>query len=160
MTDDDLNDLENELRRLRPRAVSPRLLASLTADLDTAAPVAPFRSAEAGAMPIGDWIRWALPIAAAFVFGILAARFPQGVDESGTTGCPSRCGRQRGRCARPTSPCRPRRYVYGSRDEGVVILDDGTTARRLSKTMLIRSRGGIRGPMRPCGGPCRARRSG
>lgn len=33
-------------------------------------------------MPIGDWIRWALPIAAAFVFGILAARFPQGVDES------------------------------------------------------------------------------
>ena len=59
MTDDDLNDLENELRRLRPRAVSPRLLASLTADLDAAAPVIPFRPAEAGVMPIGDWIRWA-----------------------------------------------------------------------------------------------------
>ena len=131
MTDDDLNDLENELRRLRPRAVSPRLLASLTADLDTAAPVAPFRSAEAGAMPIGDWIRWALPIAAAFVFGILAARFPQGVDESSRPAAlPGAAVASDGPAYKPVSS---ETYVYGSRDDGLVILDDGTTARRLSR---------------------------
>jgi hypothetical protein len=131
MTDDDLNDLENELRRLRPRAVSPRLLASLTADLDAAAPVTPFRPAEAGVMPIGDWIRWALPIAAAFVFGVLAARFPQGVDNDRHPG--ANAGEVVSVDDAPAyKPVSAEKVVYGARDEGVVILDDGTTARRLS----------------------------
>jgi hypothetical protein len=30
-------------------------------------------------------------------------------------------------------PVSSEKYVYGSRDDGLVILDDGTTARRLSR---------------------------
>ncbi|MBL9206246.1 MAG: hypothetical protein JNN01_14240 [Opitutaceae bacterium] len=140
MTDNEFTDLENELRRLRPRAVAPRLMASLAADLETSMPATPERvvavdHVEQGAMPIGDWIRWVLPIAAAFVFGVLAARFPHGANEATAPG-PRVTVTDSSLEPATYKPVLAEKFDYGPRDDGLVTLNDGTTARRLSNQYL------------------------
>jgi len=118
--DDDFQQLEVELKRLRPAAPTPALLARLERAL-----AAPSRRAAAG------WWFWAaaaLPVAAALAVMItFAARGARG-------GAPRSVG-QPAVGATPLAqsafkPVAAENLLYAAHDEGLVTLADGTAARR------------------------------
>ncbi len=118
--DDDLQQLEAELKRLRPAAPTRTLLARL--DRELAAPTAaiPVRRAT----PL--WWFWAgaLPSAAAFALMIaLASRHqpPTIAVASPSTAVDAPVA---------FKPVAAENVLYAAQDEGLVTLDDGTTARR------------------------------
>jgi hypothetical protein len=114
--DDDFKQLEAELKRLRPAAASKILETRIARDLATAAK--PARRASV------HWL-WsaALPIAAALA---IVALLPK----SGT-GVPPVVRSTHGQDARATlKPVTAENVLYSAQDEGLVTLDDGTTARR------------------------------
>jgi len=133
MNDDEIIELEHELRRLRPRAASAQLFHGIRDSLERdEAAVAAMRTD--AVLHISDWVRWGLPLAAAFVFGVLAARFPQ---------APIEVGRPESRPALPVEdagslyrPVRADNLVFEARDAGLVTLPDGTQARQVSNRYL------------------------
>ncbi len=111
--DDELKDLEAELRRLRPAPVTDRLWARLEGELATAAPPP--------AAP-ADW-RWlwsfALPAAAAAALMVWQPGRPAPARGTGAV--------LAGGALRPVAA---ENLLVRARDEGLVTLDDGTPARR------------------------------
>jgi len=124
--DDDFQNLEAELKRLRPAAPPPKMLARLEAELAPAAlPVAIARRGSRA------WWLWAgvLPIAAGLVVALVVATrrtpVPVGVRPL-TVNLPM---------AAPATeavfkPVAAENVLYAVSDEGLVTLDDGTSARR------------------------------
>jgi anti-sigma-K factor RskA len=126
--DDELKQLENELRRLTPAAPSPELLARIDRDLAVSAleagPAADALRKRAGFGPWWWWIAGALPAAAAVAF--LLARRPTVSDVSaGTTEAPGATAEQTA-----LKPVAAENLLVAAQDEGLVTLDDGTPARR------------------------------
>ena len=119
--DDELLQLEAELKRLRPAAPSRELLTRLGAELAPArAPVV--------RRPSPNWWLWAgglaLPAAAAIALLI-------GYDVRRAAPLPDVKAPEIAAMA-PTvfKPIAAENVLYSARDEGVVTLDDGTAARR------------------------------
>lgn len=116
--DDDLNQFEAELKRLRPLAPTPRLATRIEGEL------APRRARGASV----HWL-WsaALPIAAALaVLALAPGRRPtESIKTAATLAADA---------TRPTEsmlkPVTAENLLYAAQDEGLVTLDDGTTARR------------------------------
>lgn len=120
--DDDLNNLEAELKRLRAAPPSRVLLERVGRDLAPATqaqPLAPLR-----------WVWFAvLPAAAAFVVVFVQySRRSVDVDSPGrvvvtaSAGLPS--------ADTPLKPVAAENVLVSARDEGLVTLEDGTSARR------------------------------
>jgi hypothetical protein len=108
--DDDLDNLEAELMRLRPRALRPRFASRVDGDLGRPSPIS------------GVWIWVSVPAAALFAAAALFWGHP-----SATPAAPM-----------PASvadaafkPVGIRDILVNSRDEGYVVLADGRTARRM-----------------------------
>lgn len=111
MDNDDLA-LESELKALRPRGPSARLLARLDRPLR-----ADLRPPPPGpAFDVARWLGWAA--AAAFVAGFTSLAFhpPPTHPPQADAGYPA--------------PARVENVVLAAADEGFVTLDDGTPARR------------------------------
>ena len=110
---DELEQLEAELRQLRPAAPSPALLARLEREL-----AAPCRRVVRG------WWLWAaaLPVAAAVAVMITLAVRRDRDRVSPALGQPV--------VAAPFKPVAAENFLYDARDEGLVTLADGTAARR------------------------------
>ena len=87
--DESLQDLENELKRLRPRDPSARLLSRLEAELATPARASvDSPAATADGLLLWPWLNWRIAAAAAAVvaFATVAITSRQSLDrESGTT---------------------------------------------------------------------------
>ena len=117
--DDELEQLEAELRRLRPAMPSPALLAQLEREL-----AVPRRRAARG------WWPWAavLPVVAALAVMIIlsARRDRDGV--SRPSGQPVVAAPTA--TSAPFKPIAAENLLYAARDEGLVTLADGTAARR------------------------------
>mgnify|MGYP000875158825 CR=1 FL=1 len=104
---EELTQLEAELRRLRPAPVSPALQRRIAADLSGA-----------GAVPAPRLWSWlAVPAAAG-----LAAVLAQVAESRLAPAAATADGAFR--------PVAAEKLLVSARDEGVVTLDDGTTARR------------------------------
>jgi len=133
MNDDEIIELEHELRRLRPRAASARLVDEIRSTLDRDESAIPLMRTDP-VFRLSDWVRWGLPLAAAFIFGVLAARFPQ---------VPIDAGLSDSKPALPVDDAGPHyrpvlaeNLVFEARDAGLVTLPDGTQARRVSSRYL------------------------
>lgn len=113
--DDELQQLEAELKRLRPVAPSRELWQRIGQELTP-----PAQARQGG---VGAWV-WltALPVAAALiVFLALTTR------RSAPTSTESPAA---GVSPALLKPVAAQNLLYAARDEGLVVLDDGTTARR------------------------------
>lgn len=112
--DDFLPELEAELRRMVPRAPRPQVEARLAAELKRRPARAEVR-----------YVWWALPIAAALA--LLAARWspPTAMDERTVPGERFSSSDARFR------PVAAENLLVSSKDEGVVVLADGTPARQV-----------------------------
>lgn len=118
--DDDLQQLEAELKRLQPSGPRPRLQAALREALTP-------RSSRA--MPARAWWPAALPVAATIA---VAALWPE-VDSPRRTASAAEApppGPAHAPSATALQPVAVENLLYAARDEGLVTLDDGTTARR------------------------------
>jgi hypothetical protein len=119
--DDELQQLEAELTRLRPAAPSAHLRARLDRALALAAPVRP-------AAPL--WWLWsgALPAAAALALMVMwggrhdAGAGPRAASAPGTVGMTV--------AAPAFKPVAAENVLYASGDDGIITLADGTAARR------------------------------
>lgn len=124
--DDDFKNLEAELKRLRPAAPSRDLLARLEAELaPSAAPVAIVRRGSRA------WWLWAgaLPFAAGLVVAwAIATRWPSapGSDRPLAANSPVPAPATEA----VFKPVAAENVLYAVSDEGLVTLDDGTSARR------------------------------
>lgn len=114
--DDELTDLEAELRQLRPAPPSPALRARVQREL----------AAVPAARPRARWDWWwiALP-AAATVLIVLNLKLQTPSEKSGE---PSPAAQVAGRAS--LKPVAAENVLYAADDEGLVTLDDGTPARR------------------------------
>ena len=115
--DDDLQSLEAELNRLRPVAPSRSVERAIARDLTESA---------RRRRGIGPWL-WAaaLPAAAAIAIVAIIAKKPV---ETGFAKTESARSATDG--AATFKPVAAENVLYAARDEGLVTLDDGTTARR------------------------------
>lgn len=123
--DDELCCLETELKRLRPRAASPDLLARLEGELSV-----PVGRAPVAAFPWRGALAWAAAIAVMAAVGLNWQRkaIPAPVSVPAVS------------VASPAAPSPPaadyepvtaERTIYAAADEGVVTLADGTAAHRV-----------------------------
>jgi hypothetical protein len=121
---DDFSELEAELKNLRPRALSPELLARVEREL-TSAQAAPVRRAYTSATTWRSW-KWAVwSAAAAAAVGVAFFR-PTAASRPGAAPALA--------VTVPADiykPVRADNVLYGTRDEGGVTLADGTLARRV-----------------------------
>ncbi len=137
--DDELSQLEAELKRLRPAAPTRDFLARIECELSTpsAAPVA----APVVRRPAPLWWLWAavLPAAAALaVIGTVAVRHRLPSVAKAATASPTLATVAPSPDTPPTSresaaafkPVAAENVLYAAQDEGLVTLDDGTPARR------------------------------
>ncbi|HRE82181.1 MAG TPA: hypothetical protein PLN52_14125 [Opitutaceae bacterium] len=135
--DDDFSDLERELKQLRLREPSAGFLERIEQALDADLANAP-RHYE---VHWGGWITAGLPIAAAVVFGFLAAQAPtqrqqarDGTREAIVAGdvssSPETFTAERRTQPSLYKPVAVEQWDYGAHDEGIVTLPDGTTARQ------------------------------
>jgi len=138
MNDEDFSDLENELRSLRPKGPSSRLLAEIERELGATSCVAlPFAAPRDRSSGLSVWERYAplaMPVAAAVVFGLLAARFP-GRSGTARTATPRADSADVSQAVgvEPLASYKPvsaETGAYASLDEGLVILADGSSARQ------------------------------
>jgi hypothetical protein len=119
--DNDLNELEAELKRLQPARVPDRLVARIGRELATSQP-AQARGARV------SWIWWSgLPAAAA-----VALLFTHFFSTPAATPGPAAIGMKASMPAASAAlkPVAAENLLLSARDEGLVTLDDGTTARR------------------------------
>ena len=133
--DDELPQLEAELKRLRPVAPSREVLARLGRELGPARPepaggelAESVGRARVAHRPSPGWWLWAgaLPAAAALtllVAFVVRRGFPVASSPTAAAELP---------VAEPAAfqPVAAENVLYSARDEGLVTLDDGTTARR------------------------------
>ncbi|MBI5691917.1 MAG: hypothetical protein HZC55_17690 [Verrucomicrobia bacterium] len=124
--DDELRSLEEELRALRPAPVPTALVERVRRELAPATPQRPALAKGKGPM------RWAvlLPMAAALAVGVFSWRL---LKPSHPVPAPVVAGRGVAPDASAVEAFKPvaaRNVLYGADDEGLVILDDGTPARR------------------------------
>jgi len=135
--DDDFSELERELKQLRLGEPSARFLDRVEHALETDLANTP-RHYE---VHWGGWITAGLPIAAAVVFGFLAAQGPtqrtlvhddtrEAVVASGVS--PGAAVVTAEHLTQPSlyKPVAVEQLDYGTHDEGIVTLPDGTTARQ------------------------------
>jgi len=117
--DDELSQLEAELKSLRPVAPSPELLARLGHELDASRHRHVIR------------VRWfwaaVLPIAAALAVMI---RFSALRDAGDRTPVPAQTAAADASTSAPFQPIAAENLLYAAEDEGLVTLSDGTPARR------------------------------
>lgn len=118
--DDELDQLEAELKRLRPMAPSDELIARLGRELDRAP-----ANRRAGR----TWWLWAgaLPIAAALAILITVVTRP---DAGRAFPVPPSASAVDGSADAPFQPVAADNLLYAARDDGLVTLSDGTPARR------------------------------
>jgi hypothetical protein len=114
--DESLQDLEAELTRLRPAPVSPELVARIERELEAAAAVSRARRR--------TWWAWsmALPAAAALAV-LLASAMRRDFSAPGAAVAAEKASDL-------LKPVAAENVLYAARDEGLVTLADGTTARR------------------------------
>jgi hypothetical protein len=142
---DDFPDLEAELQRMRPRLPSLELRNRLATALDRPdAPTAPRASAPLSTTSWWPW-KWALgsaAVAAVVALALVTARRPGSVEQAADqTARPTEgavAGPLPATAAVPDlyKPVSAENVLYDSRDEGLVILDDGTAARRVFQRYL------------------------
>ena len=110
--DDELSQLEAELKRLRPAAPSRELLARLAGEIEPAAAAPRAKRA---------WWLWAgaLPAAAALAVFLIYGRRAE-VNETPASAI----------SAGEFKPVAAENVLYATRDEGLITLADGTRARR------------------------------
>ena len=117
--DDELSQLEAELKSLRPTAPSPELLARLGRELE---PQQRRRR---------DYTRWfwaaALPVAAAVAIMI---RFSAVRDTGDQLAVPVPIAAADASTSAPFQPVAAENVLYAAEDEGLVTLSDGTPAHR------------------------------
>jgi hypothetical protein len=120
--DDELEQLEAELKALRPAAVPPRLVAQIERQLT----VAPARTRHR-VTPL-FWLWTALPAAAALAVAIGVAMHRE-VGRSRPATRPAQVGALPDNAA-VLKPVAAENVLYSATDEGLVTLEDGTRARR------------------------------
>jgi hypothetical protein len=125
--DEELKNFECELRRLQPVAPSHELEARIARELDQA----PALSARRPRATV-HWV-WLATVPAAAAAAVLLSMFGSGTGVAPVISTPH------GRDARATAPTavtdafKPvaaENVLYAARDEGLVVLEDGTPARR------------------------------
>ena len=136
--DDPVQDLEAELRQLRPRMPSAGLLAGLERELASPAAAGAARPPHHWASPLAG-ARWGLvwPVAAALLaFGGLAVVFrgPAGASKpaapmAGAAGATEVA-------TAPFKAVSATKFLYASLDEGPVMLSDGLPVRRVCNRYL------------------------
>lgn len=114
--DDELQQLEAELRQLRPVAPSQSLAARVQRDLVP-------RPAR-GATQLGYWL-WATIVPAAAALAMLLAQSSQHPKATGSATASAPAAR-----GATFKPIAAENVLVAAQDEGLVTLDDGTTARR------------------------------
>jgi len=123
--DDELQNLEAELKRLRPRAPSAELQARIAGEL------APRRRA--------NWAWAALPLAAAFAV-LLAVKFRSATEQpkSEPAGETPVSPPQLAQTPTPDlyKPIAAENVLYDSRDEGLITLANGSQARRVRNSYV------------------------
>jgi hypothetical protein len=128
---DDFQDLETELKRLRPRGVSSGLQARLARDLAARAAAAPRRAyTTATTWRSWKWTAWSVAAAAAVAVAVILSRPVAPLSDHVAQSQP-----------KPTipsalpadiyKPVRADNVRYNTREEGGVTLADGTPARRV-----------------------------
>jgi hypothetical protein len=121
---DELDELERELKQLRPRRVDAALLGRMAAEL------------EQPAIPAWDrWVRWALPAGAGLVLGLVAVRFAEpavGPGDARTNARPPAGYAAVG--ALP--PVAAEKFLFEAADDGLLTLADGTAVRRIRSRSL------------------------
>src|SRR5882724_2798919 len=128
---DDLQALEAELKRLRPRAVPPGLLARTEAELSPAvARGARGNYSTATSWRSWKWAAWPAATAAMVALAWLLSRGLRPVSQSSLVPAPGAT------TAVPLAadiykPVRADNVLYGTREEGDVTLTDGSPARRV-----------------------------
>lgn len=125
--DDDLQQLEAELKRLRPAVPTRDFLARIERELATPSVAAPGRRVA----PL--WWLWAgvLPAAAAFVvlIGVVVRKPQSGTDATSPPESVAEIAPPEETSA-PFKPVAAENVLYASQDEGLITLEDGTPARR------------------------------
>ena len=120
--DDDLQQLEAELSRLRPAAPTREMLARLETHLaPPARRAAPMWWLWAGALPLAA----AAALAIAFILNTRSTR-----GQSITPANANAIATQRPTIPAQFQPVAAENVLYAARDEGLITLDDGTPARR------------------------------
>lgn len=139
--DEELHILENELRRLRPRAPSPSLEARLEARLVPQSERRAYRSATSWTS--WKWASWSAAAAAALIAAFVLVRpssttAPQGAAQPGTeiAAATPTAQSQASAQSKEYRPVAAQNILLESRDEGVVTLEDGTPARRVRDRYL------------------------
>jgi hypothetical protein len=129
--DDTLQDLENELKRLRPRGPSAELLTRLDSDLG--APVRPRRYVSATSLRSWKWAGWSLAGATAVAALLLALRPTASVAPTPTRATPASTVAQA--ASRPTpgryTPVRASSVLYDMKEDGFTRLSDNSEARQV-----------------------------
>jgi len=130
--DDELQQLEAELKRLRPAAPSAALRVRLESDLAPASPVRAQRDEERGVMR-RSWL-WvgALPVAAALIVlvVILTRRGSAVLPVTALTTAVSSRWESTAAPKEVFKPVAAENVLCAVSDDGLVTLDDGTAARR------------------------------
>jgi hypothetical protein len=116
--DEELSQLEAELKRLRLRAPSSQLMAQLESRLATRA------------WPRMSWLLLPLAAAAALAVGFFL-RMPELPQPKPMANPPARATAET--APEVFKPVRMDNVLYAARDEGLVTLDDGRIARRLRR---------------------------
>lgn len=128
----DVDELENELRRMRPRSLPAPLVGRVAAELD--------KKPDEGRGILASWRAWILPAMAAAALAVAVTSIPFFVRESGEE--PGA-----GKAAAPTTmtqaetysrlhPVRATNVLYDAVNEGIVYLEDNTPARRMRFSYL------------------------
>jgi len=120
--DDELQQLEAELKRLRPRALAPALEARVGVALT-----------RRRRTTIAWWV--ALPLAAALAVALVPWRPPAPADPATLAADPATSAAV---VAAPDEyqPVAAENVLLAARDEGVITLDDGVQARRLRRSYV------------------------
>jgi hypothetical protein len=129
---DDFQEFEAELKSLRPRAVSPKLMARLERELVSGIPSSG-RSGYTTATTWRSW-KWAVWPAAAAVAVALALAVLRPVPASAPIVGPVATSPATPAVTSPADfykPVRADNVLYSTREEGGVTLADGTPARRV-----------------------------
>ncbi len=124
--DDELSQLEAELKALQPAAPSRRLTAGLQAALASAPAATASRSSR-----LYWWWAAALPAAAAITLSLVyfsSARIS--APDALVTTQPPAATKSGGLAGAPLKPVAAEKILISASDEGIVTLDDGTQARR------------------------------
>jgi hypothetical protein len=112
--DESLQDLEAELKRLRPAPVPPELVARIERELEAAAAGSRARRR--------TWWAWSMALPAAAALAVLLA---SAMRRDFSASAPAA-----EKAPDLLKPVAAENLLYAARDEGLVTLADGTTARR------------------------------